>query len=68
MAFTVTGKTALFLTNADALFPLLSGRLNRSVVTGKSQAIRIDQPFVDRNIQELLLTELEYEGKRILWF
>ena len=66
MALTVTGRTALFLTVADTLFPLQGGSPYRGTVTGKSQMVRVDQALADRNLQELLPVELENKGKWIL--
>ena len=53
MALTVTGRTALSLTIADTLFPLLGGSPDRRTITGKSQMLRVDQSTADRKIQEL---------------
>lgn len=49
LTFTVTGKTAVFLTIAGSLFSLLCGSADRSAVIGKSRMVRINQPFADRN-------------------
>ena len=67
-ALTVTGREAFFPATADPLFPLLRGSTDRSAVTGKSQMVRVDQPFADRKIQELLPVELENKGERIFRF
>ncbi|WP_455056003.1 hypothetical protein [Merdimonas faecis] len=68
MALAVTGRTALFLAVTCALFPLLCSSPDRSAVTGKDQMIRIDQSFLDRKIQKLLLIEPKYKGKRLFRF
>ena len=68
MAFAAAGRTAFFLAIADPFFPLLRGSPDRSAVTGKSQMVRIDQSFLNRTIQELLLIETENKGKRIFRF
>ena len=65
MAFTVTGRTALFFTVTDALFPLLCSSTDRCAVTGKSQMTRINQSFMDRTIHELLFIKPENKGERI---
>ena len=59
MAFTVTGRRAIFPAATDPFFTLLGGSPNRSAVTGKSQMIWVDQTFVDGLIQELLLIKAE---------
>ena len=66
MAFTVTGRTAFFLTVTYALFSLLGGSADRRAVTGKCQMVRSAQSLADRKIQELLPVELENKGKGIL--
>ena len=68
MAFAVAGRTAVFLTIADPFFPLLRSSPDRSAVTGKSQMVRIDQPFLNRTIQELLMIKPKDEKKGILRF
>ena len=68
MAFAAAGRTAFFLAITDPFFPLLRGSADRSAVTGKSQMVRIDQSFLNRTIQELLLIETENKGKRIFRF
>ena len=68
MAFAATGRTAFFLAIADPFFPLLCGSPDRSAVTGKSQMVWVDQSFLNRTIQELLLIETENKRKRIFWF
>ena len=68
MAFAVTGGTAVFLTFADPIFPLLCSSPDRSAVTGKGQMVWIDQSLVDRRLQELLLIETENKKKRIFRF
>ena len=68
MAFAATGRTAFFLAIADPFFPLLCSSPDRSAVTGKSQMVWVDQSFLNRTIQELLLIETENKRKRIFWF
>nr|WP_294492863.1 hypothetical protein [uncultured Mediterraneibacter sp.] len=68
MAFAAAGRTAFFLAIADSFFPLLCSSPDRSAVTGKSQMVRIDQSFLNRRIQELLLIESENKEKRIFRF
>ena len=68
MAFAVAGRTAVFLTIADPFFPLLRSSPDRSAVTGKRQKVWINQTFLNRTIQELLMIELENKGKRIFRF
>ena len=68
MAFAAAGGTAVFLTIADAFFPLLRSSTDRSAVTGKSQMVWVDQSFLNRTLQELLLIETENKGKRIFLF
>lgn len=68
MAFAAAGRTAFFLAIADPFFPLLCSSPDRSAVTGKRQMVWIDQPFLNRTIQELLIIELENKGKRIFRF
>ena len=64
MALTVTGRTALSLTIADTLFPLLGGSTDRRTITGKSQMFRVEQSIADRKIQELQPVELENKRNR----
>ena len=68
MAFAATGRTAFFPAVADPFFPLQCSSPDRSAVTGKSQMVWVDQSFLNRTIQELLLIETENKGKRIFWF
>ena len=68
MAFAVAGRTAVFLTIADPFFPLLRSSPDRSAVTGKRQKVWINQTFLNRTIQELLLIKPKDEKKRILRF
>lgn len=68
MAFTVAGRTTVFLTIADRCFPLLRSSTDRSAVTGKSQMVWIDQSFLNRTLQELQMIEPENKGKRIFRF
>ena len=65
MAFAAAGRTAFFLAIADPVFSLLCSSPDGSAVTGKSQMVRIDQSFLNRTIQELLLIETENKGKRM---
>ena len=68
MAFAAAGRTAVFLTIADPFFPLLRSSTDRGAVTGKSQMVWIDQSFLDRTIQELLMIKPKDEKKGILRF
>ena len=68
MAFAAAGRTAFPLATADPFFSLLCSSPDRSAVTGKSQMVWIDQPFLNRTIQELLMIEPENKGKRIFRF
>ena len=68
MAFAATGRTAFFPAVADPFFPLLRSSPDRGAVTGKSQMVWMDQSFLDRTIQELLLIKPKDEKKRILRF
>ena len=68
MAFAAAGRTAVFLTITDPFFPLLRSSPDRGAVTGKSQMVWMDQSFLDRTIQELLLIKPKDEKKRILRF
>ena len=68
MAFAAAGGTAVFLTIADAFFPLLRSSTDRSAVTGKSQMVWIDQSLLNRTIQELLLIKPKNKEKRIFRF
>ena len=68
MAFAAAGRTAVFLTIADPFFPLLRSSPDRSAVTGKRQMVWVDQSFLNRTIQELLMIEPENKGKRIFRF
>ena len=68
MAFAAAGRTAVFLTITDSFFPLLRSSPDRGAVTGKSQMVWMDQSFLDRTIQELLLIKPKDEKKRILRF
>ena len=68
MAFAAAGRTAVFPAIADPFFSLLRSSTDRSAVTGKSQMVWMDQSFLDRTIQELLLIKPKDEKKRILRF
>ncbi len=68
MAFTVTGVTTFFLTVTDPFFPLQCGSADRGAVTGKSQMAGINQPPVNRLVQELLLIKPENKEEGILRF
>ena len=68
MAFAAAGRTAVFLTIADPFFSLLRSSTDRSAVTGKSQMVWIDQSFLNRTIQELLMIKPKDEKKGIFWF
>ena len=68
MAFAAAGRTAFFLAITDPFFPLLRGSADRSTVTGKSQMVWVNQSFLNRTLQELLLIETENKGKRIFLF
>ena len=68
MAFTAAGKIAIFLAIADPFFPLLGSSTDRSAVTSKSQMIWVDQSFLDRTIEELLMIKPKDEKKGILRF
>ena len=68
MAFTVTGRTAIFPAVTDSFFSLLHSGADWSTVTGKSQMPGGNQPFADRAIQELLFVETENKEKRIIRF
>ena len=68
MAFAAAGRTAVFLTIADPFFPLLRSSTDRGAVTGKSQMVWIDQTFLNRTIQELLMIKPKDEKKGILRF
>ena len=68
MAFAAAGRTAFFLAITDPFFPLLRGSADRSAVTGKSQMVWVNQSFLNRTLQELLLIETENKGKRIFLF
>ena len=63
MAFAAAGRTAVFLTITDPFFPLLRSSPDRGAVTGKSQMVWMDQSFLDRTIQELLLIKPKDEKK-----
>ena len=67
-AFAAAGRTAIFLTIADPFFPLLSGSPYRGAIASKSHMVWVDQSFLNRTSQELLLIETENKGKRIFWF
>jgi hypothetical protein len=67
-AFAVTGRTAIFLAVTDPFFSLLCSGADRGAVTGKSQMVWIDQSFLDRTIQELLMIKPKDEKKGILRF
>ena len=62
-AFAVTGRTAIFLAVTDPFFSLLCSGADRGAVTGKSQMVWIDQSFLDRTIQELLMIKPKDEKK-----
>ncbi len=64
VAFTVTGRTVLFLTVTDTFFPLLRGSTDGGAVTGKCQVARVDESPVDGLVQELLAVKPENERKR----
>ena len=68
MAFAAAGRAAVFLTIADPFFPLLRSSPDRGAVTGKSQMVWMDQSFLDRTIQELLLIKPKNKEKRIFRF
>ena len=68
MAFAAAGRTAFFLAIADPFFPLLCSSPDRSAVTGKSQMVWVNQSFLNRRVQELLLIKPKDEKKRILRF
>lgn len=57
MASAVAGRTAFLFTVTDPFSALLCGSTDRDAVPGKSQMVRVDQSFMDRNIQELLSIE-----------
>ena len=63
MAFAAAGRTAFFLAITDPFFPLLRGSADRSAVTGKSQMVWVNQSFLNRTIQELLMIKPEDEKK-----
>ena len=67
-AFAAAGRTGIFLTIADPFFSLLRSSTDRSAVTGKSQMVWIDQTFLNRTIQELLMIKPKDEKKGILRF
>ena len=67
-AFAAAGRTGIFLTIADPFFPLLSGSPYRGAIASKSHMVWVDQSFLNRTSQELLLIETENKGKRIFWF
>ena len=67
-AFAAAGRTAIFLTIADPFFPLLSGSPYRGAIASKSHMVWVDQSFLNRTSQELLLIETENKGKRIFRF
>ena len=68
MAFAAAGRTAVFLTITDPFFPLLRGSADRSAVTGKSQMVWVNQSFLNRTIEELLMIKPKDEKKGILRF
>ena len=68
MAFAAAGRTAFFLAITDPFFPLLRGSADRSAVTGKGQMLGVNQSFLNRTIQELLMIKPEDEKKRIFRF
>ena len=68
MALAAAGRTAFFLAITDPFISLLRGSADRSTVTGKSQMVWVNQSFLNRTIQELLLIETENKGKRIFLF
>ena len=68
MAFAAAGRTAFFLAIADPFFSLLCSSPDGSAVTGKSQMAWIDQSFLNRTIQELLMIKPKDEKKGILRF
>ena len=55
MAFAAAGKTAFFVAMADPFFPLLGSSTDRSAVASKSQMVWVDQSFLYRTIDELLI-------------
>ena len=61
-------KNSRFSYNRRSVFPLLRSSPDRSAVTGKRQKVWINQTFLNRTIQELLMIELENKGKRIFRF
>ena len=68
MAFTIAGRTAFFLAITNPFFPLLRGSTDRSTVTGKSQMVWVNQSFLNRTIQELLIIKPKDEKRRIFRF
>lgn len=67
-AFAVTGRTAIFLAVTDPFFSLLCSGADRSAVTGKGQMLGVNQSFLNRTIQELLMIKAKDEKKGILRF
>ena len=68
MGFAGARRNAFFLAIKVPFFPPLRGRADRSTVTGKSQMVWVNQSFLNRTLQELLLIETENKGKRIFLF
>ena len=68
MAFAAAGRTAFFLAIADPFFPLLCSSTDRSAVTSKSQMVWVNQSFLNRTIEELLMIKPKDEKKGILRF
>ena len=62
-AFAVTGRTAIFLAVTDPFFSLLCSGADRSAVTGKGQMLGVNQSFLNRTIQELLMIKAKDEKK-----
>ena len=68
MAFAAAGKTAFFFAIADPFFPLPGSSTDRSAVTSKSQMVWVNQSFLNRTIEELLMIKPKDEKKGILRF
>ena len=68
MAFAAAGRTAFFPAIADPFFSLLCSSPDGSAVTGKSQMLGVNQSFLNRTIQELLMIKAKDEKKGILRF
>lgn len=65
LAFTVTGRSAIFLAIAGSLFSLLCSGTDRGSVTGESQVFLINKSLRVGNGEELLVIKPENEKEWI---